>query len=595
MIHLKISNKYRPKLLIASLVTVTLLYQFQFFLTPDQFSWISIISYAVIPAAAVFVSIMLLLTQRKNNQNVKPVLYLIAGLSSWFVAEQIWTFYEYFFKINPFPSIADIFYLVAYPFIFVFLFSFLNQHKKNITNKMWIFSICISLVFLIPVFIATTNTDENSHLFDIVIAALYPAVDEILLIPVLIGVLLLFKKNDNFFFFALSAVVATVVADVLFFMLTTVGQYYNGHPVDIIYLYSYLLFIFGIYGYNQEQKELFKLQRYDEVRDLSDSDYDRITKIIIPLTICIIIVIISLSLAYLNFVLDLDKEQSKILFSMSIGISILVGIFIVIFLIIGKNLTKLIEIKTKEIQTSKEIINKQLQELQKLDVAKNEFISMVTHELKTPIVPIKSYIELLLSEHFGSLTSEQKEKLQIIQSSTLILQKMILDLLDAQKLELGLSQLNKNTSNISALIKSVIEKLLPEINDRNISIQHDLDEKINIFCDKIRIEQVLTNVIINAIEFCEKNKGKIVISLKQEAPFAKIVVKDNGLGLNKEELTNIFYKFYQVDKSLTRKHGGVGLGLAVCKYIIDNHNGKIWAESEGLWKGTEIHIRLPLA
>ncbi|TSA16451.1 MAG: ATP-binding protein, partial [Nitrosopumilales archaeon] len=114
-------------------------------------------------------------------------------------------------------------------------------------------------------------------------------------------------------------------------------------------------------------------------------------------------------------------------------------------------------------------------------------------------------------------------------------------------------------------------------------------------CDRCRIEQVLANLIANSLDFVPKQTGRIHLSLISDNGHAKIIVKDNGIGIIKESIGKIFVKFYQVDTTSTRQHGGTGLGLVVCKGIVENHGGKIWAESDGEGKGTTIHIKLPTA
>ena len=127
-----------------------------------------------------------------------------------------------------------------------------------------------------------------------------------------------------------------------------------------------------------------------------------------------------------------------------------------------------------------------------------------------------------------------------------------------------------------------------------MSITTDLHKGISCLCDKIRIEQVISNLISNSLDFCAKGSGKIHIKLYSQNSNAKIVVKDNGIGILKESIDKIFVKFYQADTTTTREHGGTGIGLSVCKGIVDSHNGKIWAESKGRNQGTEIHVLLPM-
>ncbi|HSD05100.1 MAG TPA: PAS domain-containing sensor histidine kinase, partial [Nitrosopumilaceae archaeon] len=248
----------------------------------------------------------------------------------------------------------------------------------------------------------------------------------------------------------------------------------------------------------------------------------------------------------------------------------------------------------KKLEENEIQIREQYEQLKNVNKIKEEFLAMITHELKTPLVPIKGYIDMLLSEQLGSFNETQKQKLEIIRSSTNSLLNIISDLLDAQKIELGQLRLSKNKQDVTELINATITKLKLDLEHGGIDITTEL-ESVSCNCDKVRIEEVLGNLITNAIDFCPKTNGKVQIKSHLEDPkHVKITVKDNGIGIQKDKLGKIFVKFYQIDASTTREHGGTGLGLSVCKGIIESHGGKIWAESEGRGKGTTIHILLPL-
>lgn len=224
---------------------------------------------------------------------------------------------------------------------------------------------------------------------------------------------------------------------------------------------------------------------------------------------------------------------------------------------------------------------------------KEEFMAMISHELKTPLVPIYGYTRLLLAEKYGKLNNMQREKINVIQSSTQSMLKLISDLLDAQKIELGKLRLDKKEEDLNKIIFDTIEKTKLELNKDGILITTDLQDDLRCACDKSRMVQVISNILLNSIDFCQKDTGKIHITAKLNGDFISIIVKDNGRGMTKEELSKIFVRFYQGDISMTREHGGTGLGLAVCKGIVEGHDGKIWLESEGVGKGTEVHIMLP--
>lgn len=224
-------------------------------------------------------------------------------------------------------------------------------------------------------------------------------------------------------------------------------------------------------------------------------------------------------------------------------------------------------------------IKQKTQEAKETDIAKDEFLSMITHELKTPLVPIQGYVDILLGEHLGPLTEKQKERLKIIKSSSESLLRIISDLLDAQKLELGKLVVKKENHDIKDTIEKAVESLQPRAIEKKVTINQHLDKKIIVPHDTERIRQVLTNLLKNSLDVVEPNSGLIEIFVEDSPKEVKISVKDNGPGIPKENQENLFKKFYQVDTSLTREVGGSGLGLSICKGLVEEHGGTILAES----------------
>lgn len=239
-------------------------------------------------------------------------------------------------------------------------------------------------------------------------------------------------------------------------------------------------------------------------------------------------------------------------------------------------------------------IKQKTQEAKETDIAKDEFLSMITHELKTPLVPIQGYVDILLGEHLGPLTEKQKERLKIIKASSESLLRIISDLLDAQKLELGKLVVKKENLNIKDTIEKAVESLQPRAIENKVTINQHLDKKIIVPHDPERIRQVLTNLLKNSVDVVEPNSGLIDIFVEDSSKEIKISVKDNGPGISEENQKNLFKKFYQVDTSLTREVGGSGLGLAICKGLVEEHGGTISVESIP-GKGSTFSFTLPKA
>jgi len=223
-------------------------------------------------------------------------------------------------------------------------------------------------------------------------------------------------------------------------------------------------------------------------------------------------------------------------------------------------------------------IKEKEEEAKKTDIAKDEFLAMITHELKTPLVPIQGYSDLLLSEHLGPLTDKQRERVSIIKSSATSLLDIISDLLDAQKLELGQLKIEKESSSIKNTVEKAVEAMQTAADEKEVKITVNCPDVV-LLHDSERIGQVLTNLLKNSLTAVKEKAGAIQINVGDYPSEVKISVKDNGIGIPADKQKDLFKKFYQVDASLTREIGGSGLGLSICKGIVEFHGGKIGVQS----------------
>jgi signal transduction histidine kinase len=238
-------------------------------------------------------------------------------------------------------------------------------------------------------------------------------------------------------------------------------------------------------------------------------------------------------------------------------------------------------------------MKEKIEQSKEIDKAKDEFLAMITHELKTPLVPIQGYSELLLDGTLGELTEEQKEKIRIVYQGSLSLSQLIQDLLDVRRLELGQLKFNKVAVNAEQIVSDAIVILATGAEKVGAKLKVQIQNPLRVTCDPDRIIQVLTNLIKNSLRFVPENEGVIEVGVRQEDSVALFSVKDNGIGIPKNMQGGLFSKFYQLDTSARRKTEGSGLGLAICKGIIDGHGGKIYVESD-TGKGAIFYFTLPL-
>ena len=245
------------------------------------------------------------------------------------------------------------------------------------------------------------------------------------------------------------------------------------------------------------------------------------------------------------------------------------------------------------IKRQKKKLDTVYKELQESELLKEEFSSMVTHELRTPLTPIRGYCEILKDASFGTLTKDQLDYVEKINFSAVLLERLIGDVLDVQKLDMERMSFNKESFDVDDFLDRLKQDCANLMKDKGIEFVVTDSVKTTLKTDQLRLRQILENLIRNSVDFVPPKNGKIEVSAKQENGKIIFHVKDNGVGIPKEKQKNIFKKFYQVDTSHTRKHGGTGLGLVICKGIVNALGGEIWFESEP-GKGTTFSFDIPL-
>ncbi len=280
--------------------------------------------------------------------------------------------------------------------------------------------------------------------------------------------------------------------------------------------------------------------------------------------------------------------------------------------------------RTKELdQTNKEIISHQLKleatysqlqdqtreleekntRLMELDGMKSEFIQMANHEIRTPMVTIKGYTELLLGGRFGKLPEKALNCLRIMERSINRLTKVLENIQNYSLVEKKRWQPDFSEIDINGLFRDVYNDMRIITEKRNQNLRMELQPSYpKIICDRNQIYQVMVNLVINSIRY-SPDQSDITISARYEKETQEIIfsVQDTGMGIEQKELKRVSLPFYEI-KNIREHHSGTiefnsagtGLGLAIVKRIVENHNGHVWAESAGLWKGSTFSFSLPL-
>jgi signal transduction histidine kinase len=228
-----------------------------------------------------------------------------------------------------------------------------------------------------------------------------------------------------------------------------------------------------------------------------------------------------------------------------------------------------------------------------VDRIREELLALFSHELKTPLTLISGWCQVLKSSKIiGKLNEEQAHAVDIVSSNTVRLKHEIEDILDTNKLIYGTMLFAFEDVEVDKLIRRIINRLKPITGEKNIHVVNMGRKKIMLRTDPYRIEQILINLVLNAIDFVPRNKGVIKIGTKEDGEQVIFFVIDNGKGIHKKAQDTIFEKLVQEDSSYRRRHGGLGLGLFLCRGIIESLGGKIHVVSK-VRKGATFYFTHP--
>jgi len=231
--------------------------------------------------------------------------------------------------------------------------------------------------------------------------------------------------------------------------------------------------------------------------------------------------------------------------------------------------------------------------LKQLDRLKTEFLTTMSHELRTPLNSIIGFADVLLQGIDGELNEYAQQDVQLIYNSGQHLLTLINDVLDLSKIEAGLMELHPIPLNAAELVTEVIDAAQILAKNKNIDLNYTITPNMSlVYGDKTRLKQILMNLVDNGIKFTRQGSVVITIQPARTPKMAQFSIADTGIGISEEEQKRLFGRFQQADMSKTRLHGGMGIGLAICKQLIDMHGGQIWLESK-LDVGSTFYFTIP--
>ena len=242
--------------------------------------------------------------------------------------------------------------------------------------------------------------------------------------------------------------------------------------------------------------------------------------------------------------------------------------------LLNKNLEKRVKDRTAEVES--------------LLKQKDEFINQLGHDLKTPLGPLINGIPLLEEKETDK---KRKEWLQVLHRNVDYMKNLVVKTLELAKLNSPKTKFSLETLNLHNEINKILQNKKIIIDEKQIKTATEIKDTLLIKVDKLRFEELLTNLLENAVKYSKK-QGQIKISAEQQNDFIKISVQDSGKGMTKNQIEHVFEEFYKADKS-RHDFESSGLGMSICKRIVERHGGQIWVESPGIGKGTTVSFTLP--
>ena len=256
------------------------------------------------------------------------------------------------------------------------------------------------------------------------------------------------------------------------------------------------------------------------------------------------------------------------------------------YIIAARDITNRIEIENK---------NKKLEQVVKLEIAKNEFFSNISHEFRTPINILLGTTQVLNKniENNNIKLENLKKYSNYIRQNAYRLLRLVNNLIDINKMDMGAYNLRCSNQNIVNIIEDITLSVADYTKNNNINLVFDTDkEEIITYCDPDKIERIMLNILSNAIKYTPEN-GLIHVTINSNPEEITVLIKDSGVGIPSEKLNTVFDRFEQVDVSLNRKCEGSGIGLSIVKNLVHMHGGKIDVHSE-LGKGSEFIFTIPI-
>ncbi len=498
----------------------------------------------------------------------------------------IWTFSMFLYR-NSYGNTLLMYSKFLYasaaylPISFLFLSRYLVSGKYiRYVNFYKIFFFTITTLYLLifnsgfSTYTLITGVVNNASLPEPIIyfnSYLYAIYSFLISFPILLVVYYLYKtylitKDDNkkivIFFVGFGVLIPASISMITNLILPFFGYYVWNWVGQLSVAIAPVVIVYGIVKY-----KIFKIE----------------------LLLADLLVFILIIQSFLTFIIS-NSTSEYIRDALILILNLVIGVWLI------RNVESYVKVN-KLLNASIEKMNRLNAHLEEISQKKTEFLSIATHQLRAPVAIIKGQLSLILEGSYGKLPEEIKKPLKKVYLSSERMANTITDFLNVSRIEQGRMEYIFSEVNLTELVKSVYNELINFAKEKGLELKielcKDMKKDIFIHADKDKIRHVLFNLVENAIKYTEN--GFVQIEMCKSGPSrVKIAVKDTGVGIDKEDLDNLFDKFIRAKNVYGVNVEGTGLGLYIAREIVYKHNGRIWVESKGLGKGSEFYVELPV-
>ena len=544
----------------------------------------SAVMYDVIAASSVFAILAGIWIHRPARK--LPWLLLAAGFGFFVAGEITWHIYSYGLGEDPFPSIADLFYLAGYPFLAAGLLLLARdrgarrgQERAGFLDAAIVtvgaFAICWTFLML------PYAADESLPVLDRVLSTAYPLMD-VLLLTLLVRLLFAPGRRSPAIWLLALGMTFNIAADVTFLGLEVAGKT-TGSWIDCVWLLCYVSVGAAALhpsmaappapSRGPERLTIWRLGALALAAvtgpavltaEALSGDNDGIVVVLVCSAILPVLVLLRL----VGLVRELERageERGRLHESERTALA--------------------------EAEAAQRLLLEQNDRLRELDRLKDEFVALVSHELRTPLTSITGYLELVLDD--PELPDEQRRFLDVVDRNADRLLRLVSDLLLVAQIESGKLALDPEDVDLVDLASQSVEVLRPAADARRIDLRLDVDPIPSVKGDPARLGQLFDNLVSNAVKFTESG-GRVVVALGVTGDDIVLAVSDNGIGIPVAEQRRLFDRFFRASTAQDRAIEGTGLGLTIVHAIVRAHGGAIDVTSDK-GQGTTFRVRLPVA